>query len=64
MSFLRSQEVPELWKMDMSQILDSSSSDEDEEVGGREKDSEEEEEGKKKRNVKEEVRLAWGDLAS
>ncbi|XP_056445930.1 AT-rich interactive domain-containing protein 4A [Gadus chalcogrammus] len=53
-SFLRSQEVPELWKMDMSQILDSSSSDEDEEVGGREKDSEEEEEGKKKRNIKEE----------
>ena len=63
-SFLRTQEVPELWKMDMSQILDSSSSDEDEEAGGREKDSEEEEEGKKKRNIKEEVRRAWVDLAA
>lgn len=60
-AFLRSQEVPELWKMDMSQILDSSSSDEDEDAAGREKDSEEEEETKKKRSIKEEVRLARED---
>uniref|UniRef100_A0A4W6G6P9 AT-rich interactive domain 4A n=1 Tax=Lates calcarifer TaxID=8187 RepID=A0A4W6G6P9_LATCA len=29
--FMRSREVPDVWKMDMSQILDSSSSDEDDE---------------------------------
>lgn len=59
-----------MWKMDMSQILDSSSSDEDDEE---EKESEEEEEDedekKKKKHIKEEVRderpgvsdvLLWG----
>lgn len=40
-AFLRSRTVPEVWKMDMSQILESSSSDEEEE---KEKPTEEEQE--------------------
>ncbi|XP_062252898.1 AT-rich interactive domain-containing protein 4A isoform X3 [Platichthys flesus] len=53
--FLRSMEVPDVWKMDMSQILDSSSSDDEDE--GEEKESEEdndEDEKKKKKHIKEE----------
>lgn len=53
--FLRSREVPDVWKMDMSQILDSSSSDDD---GNDEEESdddeEDEEEKKKKKHIKEE----------
>ncbi|KAK5917524.1 hypothetical protein CgunFtcFv8_012407 [Champsocephalus gunnari] len=59
--FLRTGEIPELWKMDMSQILDSSSSDEEEEEEEKESDEdheqdeeEEEEEKKKKKHTKEE----------
>ncbi|XP_056152104.1 AT-rich interactive domain-containing protein 4A isoform X2 [Lampris incognitus] len=56
--FLRSQEVPEVWKMDMSQILDSSSSDEEEEdeedKESEEEEEEEEDEKKKKKSIKEE----------
>ncbi|XP_070787236.1 AT-rich interactive domain-containing protein 4A-like [Enoplosus armatus] len=54
--FLRSREVPDVWKMDMSQILDSSSSDddEDEEEKESEEDEEDEEEKKKKKHIKEE----------
>ncbi|XP_063764553.1 AT-rich interactive domain-containing protein 4A isoform X2 [Eleginops maclovinus] len=48
--FLRSGEVPELWKMDMSQILDSSSSDEEKESD----EDQEEDEEKKKKHIKEE----------
>uniref|UniRef100_A0AAQ5ZGK7 ARID domain-containing protein n=1 Tax=Amphiprion ocellaris TaxID=80972 RepID=A0AAQ5ZGK7_AMPOC len=55
--FLRSREVSDVWKMDMSQILDSSSS--EDEDGEEEKESEEEdddddEEKKKKKHIKEE----------
>ncbi|KAK2826835.1 hypothetical protein Q5P01_021049 [Channa striata] len=55
--YLRNKEVPDVWKMDMSQILDSSSSDDDDEE---DKESEEEEEDeaedekKKKKHIKEE----------
>uniref|UniRef100_A0A671TRE8 AT-rich interactive domain 4A n=1 Tax=Sparus aurata TaxID=8175 RepID=A0A671TRE8_SPAAU len=41
--FLSSREVPDIWKMDMSQILDSSSSDEEEEDEEKESDDDEEE---------------------
>lgn len=63
--FLRSKVIPDVWKMDMSQILDSSSSEEEED--NEEKESEEEEEEdeheeedkkkkkKKKQHIKEEV---------
>ncbi|KAM6969654.1 AT-rich interactive domain-containing protein 4A isoform 1-T2 [Tautogolabrus adspersus] len=53
--FLKSREVPDVWKMDMSQILDSSSSD-DEEDEEKESDGEEddEDEKKKKKRIKEE----------
>uniref|UniRef100_A0A672I3R4 Tudor domain-containing protein n=1 Tax=Salarias fasciatus TaxID=181472 RepID=A0A672I3R4_SALFA len=63
--FLRSREVPDVWKMDMSQILDSSSSEEDDDQDEKEKESEDEEEEedddeeekkKKKKRIKEEVR--------
>lgn len=56
--FLRSREVPDVWKMDMSQILDSSSSDDDEddEEKESEEDEEDEDEKKKKKHIKEEVR--------
>ncbi|XP_060939440.1 AT-rich interactive domain-containing protein 4A isoform X2 [Limanda limanda] len=53
--FSRSGEVPDAWKMDMSQILDSSSSDDEDEE--EEKESEEdndEAEKKKKKHIKEE----------
>ncbi|XP_040916681.1 AT-rich interactive domain-containing protein 4A [Toxotes jaculatrix] len=55
--FLKSREVPDVWKMDMSQILDSSSSDDEEEE--KESDEEEEEEDdederKKKKHIKDE----------
>ncbi|XP_029972393.1 AT-rich interactive domain-containing protein 4A [Salarias fasciatus] len=61
--FLRSREVPDVWKMDMSQILDSSSSEEDDDQDEKEKESEDEEEEedddeeekkKKKKRIKEE----------
>ncbi|XP_077945262.1 AT-rich interactive domain-containing protein 4A isoform X1 [Gasterosteus aculeatus] len=48
--FLRTGEVPDMWKMDMSQILDSSSSDDEE----KESEEEDEEETKKKKLIKEE----------
>uniref|UniRef100_A0A665UJF7 ARID domain-containing protein n=1 Tax=Echeneis naucrates TaxID=173247 RepID=A0A665UJF7_ECHNA len=53
--FLRSKEVPDVWKMDMSQILDSSSSDDEDDEEEKESDEEEEdEEEKKKKHIKEE----------
>nr|XP_020509393.1 AT-rich interactive domain-containing protein 4A [Labrus bergylta]XP_020509395.1 AT-rich interactive domain-containing protein 4A [Labrus bergylta] len=55
-TFLKSREVPDLWKMDMSQILDSSSSDDEEDEVEKESDGEQdnEEEKKKKKHMKEE----------
>ncbi|XP_058472263.1 AT-rich interactive domain-containing protein 4A [Solea solea] len=55
--FLRNRDdVPEEWKMDMSQILDSSSSDDDEEEKESEEEEEDEEEKKKKKkHIKEEL---------
>uniref|UniRef100_A0A3Q2XJH0 Tudor domain-containing protein n=1 Tax=Hippocampus comes TaxID=109280 RepID=A0A3Q2XJH0_HIPCM len=59
--FARRREVPEVWKMDMSQILDSSTSDDDDGGGGgngEEKESEDDdmdEEEKRKKLLKEEV---------
>ncbi|XP_011488430.1 AT-rich interactive domain-containing protein 4A isoform X3 [Oryzias latipes] len=44
--FLKNGEIPDVWKMDMSQILDTSSSEEDEKQS--EEDDEEEEEKKKR----------------
>ncbi|XP_046873544.1 AT-rich interactive domain-containing protein 4A-like [Hypomesus transpacificus] len=65
-SFLQTRLVPESWKMDMSEILDSSSSDEEDAEGKESEEEEEEEEEeeqhqeeeekKKKKAVKEEVR--------
>lgn len=56
--FLRNKQVPDVWKMDMSQILDSSSSDdEDDEEKESSEDEEDEEMKKKKRRIKEEVSL-------
>ncbi|XP_053700435.1 AT-rich interactive domain-containing protein 4A isoform X2 [Synchiropus splendidus] len=56
--FLAMRKIPEVWKMDMSQILDSSSSDEDDDDNDEEKGSDEEEEDeevrKKKKLMKEE----------
>lgn len=55
--FARRREIPDVWKMDMSQILDSSSSDDE---NDEEKESEEDEEDadeKKKKLLKEEVSL-------
>ncbi|XP_047467690.1 AT-rich interactive domain-containing protein 4A [Mugil cephalus] len=55
--FLRRRIIPEAWKMDMSQILDSSSSDDDEneeEKESEEEEEEDEEEKKKKKHIKEE----------
>ncbi|XP_023254647.1 AT-rich interactive domain-containing protein 4A-like, partial [Seriola lalandi dorsalis] len=54
--FLRSREVPDVWKMDMSQILDSSSSDDEDDEEEKESDEEEEDEDekKKKKLIKEE----------
>lgn len=49
--FLKNGEIPDVWKMDMSQILDTSSSEEDEKQS--EEDDEEEEE--KKKRIREEV---------
>ncbi|XP_061700681.1 AT-rich interactive domain-containing protein 4A isoform X2 [Syngnathoides biaculeatus] len=49
--FARRREVPEAWKMDMSQILDSSSS--DEEVDDEEEDEEDEEEEEEEEEEKE-----------
>ncbi|XP_037097890.1 AT-rich interactive domain-containing protein 4A isoform X2 [Syngnathus acus] len=54
--FARRREVPEVWKMDMSQILDSSTSDEDDD-NGEEKESEDDdtdEDEKRKKLLKEE----------
>ncbi|XP_024126583.1 AT-rich interactive domain-containing protein 4A isoform X2 [Oryzias melastigma] len=45
--FLKNGEIPDVWKMDMSQILDTSSSEDDEKQSEEEEDEEEEE--KKKR---------------
>lgn len=46
-----------MWKMDLSQILDSSSSDDDDNEEEKEsEDEEDEEEKKKKKHIKEEVR--------
>ncbi|KAF7642516.1 hypothetical protein LDENG_00256750, partial [Lucifuga dentata] len=51
--FLRTKQVPEMWLMDMSQILDSSSSDDEE---NEEKESSEDEEDEdEKKQIKEEV---------
>ncbi|GAA6230260.1 AT-rich interactive domain-containing protein 4A isoform X2 [Lates japonicus] len=52
--FMRSREVPDVWKMEMSQILDSSSSDEDDEEKESEEEEEDEDEKKKKKHIKEE----------
>ncbi|XP_036926993.1 AT-rich interactive domain-containing protein 4A isoform X1 [Acanthopagrus latus] len=53
--FLSSREVPDIWKMDMSQILDSSSSDDEDDEEEKESDDEEEgDEEKKKKHIKEE----------
>ncbi|XP_008275326.1 AT-rich interactive domain-containing protein 4A [Stegastes partitus] len=55
--FLRSREVSEVWKMDMSQILDSSSSEDEDDEEEKESEDEEEdddEEKKKKKHIKEE----------
>ncbi|XP_054470343.1 AT-rich interactive domain-containing protein 4A [Anoplopoma fimbria] len=53
--FLRTAEVPDSWKMDMSQILDSSSSDdEDDEQKESDEDEEDEDDKKKKKRIKEE----------
>uniref|UniRef100_UPI0037E8125E AT-rich interactive domain-containing protein 4A n=1 Tax=Semicossyphus pulcher TaxID=241346 RepID=UPI0037E8125E len=54
--FQRSREVPGAWKMDMSQILDSSSSDDEDDEEEKESDDEEEDEDekKKKKHIKEE----------
>ncbi|XP_028251332.1 AT-rich interactive domain-containing protein 4A isoform X2 [Parambassis ranga] len=58
-TFLRKREVPDIWKMDMSQILDSSSSEDDDDEEEKESEEEEEEdeeekEKKKKKHIKEE----------
>uniref|UniRef100_A0A4W5NRM6 AT-rich interactive domain 4A n=1 Tax=Hucho hucho TaxID=62062 RepID=A0A4W5NRM6_9TELE len=50
--FLNTKVVPDSWKMDMSEILESSSSDEEEDKEG--KDEEEEEEGEEEEEEKEE----------
>ncbi|XP_067335798.1 AT-rich interactive domain-containing protein 4A isoform X3 [Channa argus] len=57
--FLRNKKVPDVWKMDMSQILDSSSSDDEDDEEDKESEEEEEEEEaedekKKKKHIKEE----------
>ncbi|KAM9777973.1 AT-rich interactive domain-containing protein 4A [Neosynchiropus ocellatus] len=55
--FLAMKKIPEVWKMDMSQILDSSSSDEDDdddEEKGSDEEEEDEEVRKKKKLIKEE----------
>uniref|UniRef100_A0A669F181 AT-rich interactive domain 4A n=1 Tax=Oreochromis niloticus TaxID=8128 RepID=A0A669F181_ORENI len=55
--FLSSKEIPDLWKMDMSQILDSSSSeDEDNEEEKESEEEQDDEEEKKRKRIKEEVR--------
>lgn len=58
--FLKTREVPDVWKMDLSQILDSSSSDDsdDEEKESEEEEEEDDEDEKKKINkqMKDEVR--------
>ncbi|XP_059210011.1 LOW QUALITY PROTEIN: AT-rich interactive domain-containing protein 4A [Centropristis striata] len=52
--FQRTGEVPAVWKMDMSQILDSSSSDDEDEEKESEEDEEDEDKKKKKKHIKEE----------
>ncbi|XP_024910983.1 AT-rich interactive domain-containing protein 4A isoform X2 [Cynoglossus semilaevis] len=58
--FLRSKKIPDMWKMDMSQILDSSSSDDEDDEDEKESEEEDEEEEdeedekKKKKHIKEE----------
>ncbi|CAI5697293.1 unnamed protein product [Oreochromis niloticus] len=53
--FLSSKEIPDLWKMDMSQILDSSSSeDEDNEEEKESEEEQDDEEEKKRKRIKEE----------
>uniref|UniRef100_A0AAV2JJH0 Proteasome subunit alpha type-3 n=1 Tax=Knipowitschia caucasica TaxID=637954 RepID=A0AAV2JJH0_KNICA len=51
-AFLRTRDIPEAWKMDLSQILETSS-DSDEKHSGEEEEEEEEEERRKKRIVEE-----------
>uniref|UniRef100_A0A7N6AQ65 ARID domain-containing protein n=1 Tax=Anabas testudineus TaxID=64144 RepID=A0A7N6AQ65_ANATE len=53
--FLKNREVPDVWKMDMSQIMDSSSSD-DEDDEEKESDEEEEEEGEEEEEADPEER--------
>lgn len=62
---MKKREVPDIWKMDMSQILDSSSSedDDDEEKESEEEEEEDEEEKKKKKHIKEEVRVGFTALS-
>lgn len=59
--FMRSREVPEVWKMDMSLILESSSSEDDGDDNESEAEEEEEdnEEEKRKKHMKDEVRWRW-----
>lgn len=60
--FLKTREVPDVWKMELSQILDSSSSDEDDEEKESEEEEEEDEDEKKKisKQMKDEVRECEG----
>lgn len=60
--FLKTGEVPDVWKMDMSQILDSSSSDDEDDEDEKESDEDEEDEDekKKKKHIKEEVSVTHG----
>lgn len=67
--FLKTREVPDVWKMDLSQILDSSSSDDDDEEKESEEEEEEEEDDDEKKKInkqmKDEVRecvrvVSWG----
>ncbi|XP_068194232.1 AT-rich interactive domain-containing protein 4A isoform X2 [Antennarius striatus] len=50
--FLKNRDVPDVWKMDMSQILDSSSSEEEDDEDEEKEESDEDEE--KKKHIKEE----------
>uniref|UniRef100_A0A669EXE1 AT-rich interactive domain 4A n=1 Tax=Oreochromis niloticus TaxID=8128 RepID=A0A669EXE1_ORENI len=59
--FLSSKEIPDLWKMDMSQILDSSSSeDEDNEEEKESEEEQDDEEEKKRKRIKEESLVLSG----
>ncbi|TNM95695.1 hypothetical protein fugu_016778 [Takifugu bimaculatus] len=56
--FLKTREVPDVWKMDLSQILDSSSSDDDddEEKESEEEEEEEEEEEDEKKKINKQMK--------